>query len=93
MRDLRTLPPERTRCVGNVMTNFDHTIDWEVAEALTAPDAYGTYSAWNFFGEALWREGEQFHCEIWRYHQHVGTISAESLEELMGLASDEWGAG
>lgn len=88
---LRTKPAERTRDVGTVLTNFDHGIDDELARELVAPDAYGTYAAWDFYGQAVWCEDEQFHVEIWCYHQHVDTISAGSLEALMAEASEAWG--
>lgn len=73
-----------------VMSNLDHTINEEVEQLLRAGDCYADYPAWNFHG-AVWFDGK-FKCQIKRYHSHIATLEAETLQEIMDEASDRWGA-
>lgn len=77
--------------VGDVMSNFDHTVNWDEAKKLLAENTYGSYPAWDFHG-SVWYENEQYHCEIWQYGSYQETISASTLEDIMGKASDNYGA-
>jgi len=69
-----------------VMSNFNREID----RKLKLGNCYAGYPAWNFYGE-VWYENNQFHCEIWRYHCHIDTISVDTLEEIMEEASENYG--
>ena len=86
---LRPMPLTRSRYVGEVMTNFDNTIDHEVAKALVAPDAYAVYLGQNF-SSVVWAEGELFHAEVQQRGQYVVTHSG-TLEELMNSISSKYG--
>lgn len=73
------------------MSNFDYTIDEGLEEALRSDtDVFGTHAAWNFHGKVYFSEG-QFHEEVWVYGEHVATISAPSLSELMKEVCEEYG--
>ena len=76
--------------LGEVMSNFDHSIDKDIAKKLRETESYADYSAWNFHG-TVWYENEQYHCEIWIYHCHENTISNQDLQEIMDEASYEYG--
>lgn len=76
--------------IDEVMSNFDHCINNEVAEQLKAGDCFAGYAAWDFHGD-VWYENGIYHCEIWRYHVHIDTISNEDLKEIMNEASDKYG--
>lgn len=82
---------EDWRQLDTVMTNFDHSIDDEVAEQLKAEQkTYSQYSAWDFCGY-VYRHGGKWRSEIWRYHSIVALLEAETLGELMEEASERWG--
>jgi len=74
----------------SVMSNFDHTIDTEVAEKLKEGKYYSDYPGWNFYGE-VWYDSGKWKCEIRRYHVHVETIMADTLEEIMEQNSEKYG--
>lgn len=76
-----------------VMTNCDHTIDEDVARELKSkPDHYAQYSGWNFCGNVWWA-GERWACLVWVYHVQRKIVTADTLEEIMRLVSDEFGEG
>ena len=74
---------------GEVMSNFDGLIEEGADEALR-DGAAGSYPAWNFHG-TVWHEDGEFHCAIMVYHIHQGVIKADTLEEIMQIASEEYG--
>jgi hypothetical protein len=76
---------------GLGMSNFDHTIDEGLAEALRNGKR-GEHAAWNFHG-TLWydQQSEEF-CElVRRYRVPVTVVRARSLEELMSAVNSEYG--
>lgn len=76
--------------IGDVMSNFDHMIEDGMEEKLKSGKFYGDYSAWNFHAQ-VWFDGKNFKAMVKRYQAHVGTITALTLEQIMELASDNWG--
>lgn len=76
--------------IEEVMTNCDHSIDEEVASKLKKGKYWSKYSGWNFCGYVWW-DKSIWSCEIWVYHSHVKTVSADTLQEIMGLVSVEFG--
>lgn len=80
----------RTKHVGKVATNYDHSIDQNVAVKLVDADAFATYSGWDFNAQ-VWIEDEHFHAKVCHYREHVATYSALSLKALMVAVSDDWG--
>jgi len=74
------------------LSNFDHSIDEGLEEALKAKLAkvYAQHSAWNFCGY-VWFENNTFHEQIWRYNSPVAEMEADSLEALMEAVNSEYG--
>ncbi len=76
-----------------VMTNYDHSIDENVAEKLRKKYIFAQYSGWNFCGYVWWnRILNKWSCEIWQYNSHIGTIHASTLHEIMHHASWRYGS-
>jgi hypothetical protein len=75
------------------MSNFDGSIDDGFEEALRREPnkAYGWHAAWDYIG-ASWFDGKKFHNEIRRHGSHVGTVSADTLPELLRKTIDEYGS-
>lgn len=74
----------------HVMSNFDHTINEEIAAQLKESPIYAGYSGWNFHGKVWFQDG-QYHCEVRTYGSYNETHSDESLEEIMTSVSSEYG--
>lgn len=66
------------------MSNFDHSIDTGLAEALQARPGkvFGRHAGWNFNGRVFFSDG-RFHEEVWVYGSPRETVSADTLPELM----------
>jgi hypothetical protein len=77
---------------GFDMTNYDHEIEDGMLEALTENQGkvYGNHCGYNFCGYVYYHDGK-FHEEVMRYGIHVGTMSADSLDELMTVVNNEYG--
>jgi hypothetical protein len=73
------------------MSNFDHTIDEGFAEKLKSGKYFGRHAAWDFNGLVYWLKGK-FHTDVWVYGSYQESFSADSLEELMELANEEYGS-
>jgi len=80
--------------IDEVMSNFDHDIDEDVAKQLQEKPGrlYGQHSAWDFCGR-VWFENDKFHEQVWVYGSPVKEISSKTLEELMEEVNDEFGQG
>ncbi len=73
------------------MSNFDHSIDNGLSEALRAdPAAMAQYSGYNFCAYVC-SLGSQFQCEVWLRNSPIETILADSLEAIMEKVSDKYG--
>jgi hypothetical protein len=87
---VKNIPEDYIELSTEVASNFDHTYDKEVAERLQEGGFYAGYPAWDWYG-SVWFEDGQFHCRVKRYREHIGTVSADSMEELMKETSDKYG--
>jgi len=77
--------------IGEVMTNYDHSIDQEVAKKLQQSSSVkARYSAWGFCGYVIWN-GKKWLCDVMRHHQNVEVMEVDTLEELMEKASEKYG--
>lgn len=77
----------------DVMTNFDHSIDDKIVNYLKNEEVTATYSAYNFNGQVWWnRTKNLWSCEVWQYRQHVNTLHAESLRNIMDEACKLYGS-
>lgn len=75
--------------LDTVMTNFDHSIDWDVAEKLKTGQYTAAYAGWNFNGRVWW--AGTYKCAVWRYGSHVETVISDSLQEIMDTVSERYG--
>lgn len=90
--ELITCPENFEAWPEGVMSNFDHEINESVATAIKGQPFFAQYAGWNFCGEVWWdAAAELWCCEVWQYHTHVATISADTLEEIMEEVSDRYG--
>jgi len=86
-------PEERITLLRDLgMSNYDHSIDVGLAEALqAAPGAVcARYTAYNFCAEVYFTDG-QFRAGVWCYQIFQETIAANTPEELMTAVSDKYG--
>lgn len=73
-----------------LMSNFDHEVNQQMAQRLRHDQVTARYPAWNFFAHC-WFADDQFHAAVLVYHEHVGSFSADTPEELMKAVSDAYG--
>lgn len=71
------------------MTNCDYSIE-EWFEQFLRDGGTGNYTAWNFCGYVWFSDGK-YHCEIWQYRHFKETVTADTLPEIMKMASDKYG--
>lgn len=81
---------EEREWVGEVMSNFDHSIDINVSERLKASNSYADYPSLNFHG-TVWFEDDLYHCQIKRYGAHIDTISKTEIKDIMDEACEMYG--
>lgn len=84
------IPESYSKYPETLMSNYDHTIEQDVAEEIKDKELYARYAGWNFCGYVWW-EGEMWNCEVWHYGSWQKTVNAETLEEIMSEVSDEYG--
>jgi len=73
------------------MTNFDHTIDDGMVEAIADGEHMAEYAGWDFHAY-VYLVGAVYVADVHRYHAHVGFVTADSPQELMHEVSHEYGA-
>lgn len=76
----------------DIMTNFDHSIDEKVAKHIKDKPLFSRYAGWEFNGKVWWLRGK-WHCDVWRYHSCMETVSAKTLKEIMEIVCDKYGKG
>lgn len=75
-----------------VMSNFDHEINIEIAEYLKRDDVIAYYSAWGFSGLVWFDKKDQvYKCRVSRYHNPVAGYSG-TLQQIMEAASGDYGS-
>lgn len=82
--------PDGWREISLGMSNYEHSIDDGLDEALRETGVYSRHAGWNFNG-LVWFEGGQFKEEVWQYHEPQEILSAHSLRDLMEVVNDKWG--
>lgn len=76
----------------DVMSNFDHEIDEAVEKAIKGKSYFADYPGWNFHSTVWWdKEVKKWCCEVMRYHIHVETVEADTLQEIMNVVSNKYG--
>lgn len=73
-----------------IMTNLDHTIEKNVAEAIKGKEYYAQYSGWDFCGNVWW-QNDKWLCEVWVYKSWKETFVCDTLEDIMKQVSSEYG--
>jgi hypothetical protein len=90
--DSSQIPYPHTSGIGEVMTNYNHSIDAEVADRLKREEAYGTYHAFTFMAYVWWdRAASVWRCEVWTRHVPREVLSEYTLEAIMRAACERWG--
>jgi hypothetical protein len=75
-----------------IYANFDHRPDEDVKrQAMDRPGEKFGHAAWNFFGyvsyqDGIWRE------EVWRFNEHIDTVEAADLMEVIREANQRYGS-
>lgn len=76
-----------------IMSNFDHEINYEIAEVLKDGKYYAQYAGWNFCGYVYWDISKQeFICEVWTYNSIREIIKGKTLELIMKKVCKEYGS-
>ncbi len=87
------IPPEDSKHLGAVMTNFDHSIEPDAEARLKAGNFRGQHSAWDFCGLVWWDpEAGLFREVLFRYHCPIANVEAPTLAELMAKANEIGGS-
>lgn len=84
------VPEDFVDCGETVMTNFDGSIDEEVAANIKDKPYYADYTAWNFYGQ-VWYQDEKWCCAIMTYGSYQETLVADTLQEIMDSACEQYG--
>jgi len=82
--------PKNLENIGTTMSNFDHKIDHGTEDRLKAGGTYCGYAAWDFFA-FVWWDDPKFKAMIKQYQVHIDTIEADTLQEIMNIASRRYG--
>jgi hypothetical protein len=92
-QQMKSVCPFTTKeMVGVVMTNFDHSIDHDIATALKAKESFAQYPGGNFHGLVWWsRDNHMWRCEVSVHHEAREVIEAGTLEEIMDEVCRKWG--
>lgn len=78
--------------LNDVMSNFDHQIEENIAEKLKTTAAFARYPGWDFNGRVWWaRDVGRWRCEVWCYCAPVAVVEASELSEIMAEVCERWG--
>ena len=86
---MREKLPEGLINIGEIMSNFDHSIKDESEEKLKNGGVCGGYAAWNFHA-SVWYDGK-FKAKIMQFGSHTNTIESDSLQGIMDHACEYYG--
>lgn len=87
---LRCLHEDPLPEVSQGMTNYDHSVDEGMADALADGKHMGNYAGWNFHALVYKVEGE-FIADVHVWGTHRAWLGAKSLDALMEVVSHEYG--
>ena len=74
----------------DVISNFDHQIDYDVAEKLKTGKYVSGYPALGYHAKVIYCDGEYI-ARIKRYQSIQGYVKSKSINGLMELCCDEYG--
>jgi len=83
-------PPDDAEWIGELMTNFDHSINLDVAAKLKTGNFVADYTAWDF-SASVWFEDQCYCAKVIQHYSHIATITAETPADIMDRCSDEFG--
>ena len=83
--------PSNLKNIGEIMSNFDWTIEPNAEDRLKNENVFGEYPAWHFHG-CVWYTDGLFRCRIEQCDFHVATINGASLQEIMDSACKQFGS-
>lgn len=90
-KEIKLLPEGFVEYDGDeLMSNFNHRIEKETAEAIKGKKLFSRYAGWNFNGLVWWQD-DQWHCAVFCYGAYIETASENTLEEIMKTVSDKFG--
>jgi hypothetical protein len=73
-----------------LMTNYDHSVNHEVADKLRSGQYRAEFTGWNFHA-ACWYHADRFWAEVSVFGQHRATFDAETPEQLMAAVNERFG--
>ena len=79
----------RTELEDSVMSNFDHEIDYDVADKLNDAN-YADYPAWNFHAKII-KKDSKYVARVSQYKEVVAYITKDTLQEIIDECSERWG--
>lgn len=85
------LHKEKLAKVEPSMTNFDHTIDDGMAEAIADGKHMGDYAGWDFHAYVYVPNEGTYVADVHVYRAHMDFVEAPTLEELMENVSNRFG--
>ena len=87
---MRERYPETWSSVGTVMSNADHSINYDVKKLLDKGKCIATYPGWDFYSY-VWKHSKGYSCEVWTYKEYNKTIHNLTLDGIMNDVSEEFG--
>ena len=84
--------PKNMKCIGDVMTNLDGSIDVKKEGQLKDGKSIGYYPAMNFHGTVWYdKKAYKYRCLIMCYGHPQEIINGTSLKNIMSQACNKWG--
>lgn len=78
--------------IDTVYSNSDHEMDYDVVKRLDEGDCYSSHTAWDFCGY-VWRLPDgRWVDQIWQYKEAVADLIADSIEDVIHEANDQYGS-
>ena len=75
-----------------LFTNYDHVLNYQVAERIKGRPLLAIFKARDFSGMVWWFEDVRLWCiEIWFQQNFVATHIAETIEDLIEEIQEEYG--
>jgi hypothetical protein len=76
----------------NLMSNFDHEVNEDVADKLRTTQAVAVYPGWEFNAKCWWDgQNARYLAAVRRYGTLRGTYAAPTPQDLMRAISMEYG--
>jgi hypothetical protein len=93
MMDLIT-PPTEYEEIGTVYSNFGHELDDGVAKRLETEKVSAAHCAWDFWA-LIWKDQTtgKWHEMVKQYREHVDTLTADTLKDVIEATNEKYGNG